>query len=88
MVFLPKLTSKALISLHIWAAVSSYEVLGDFGEHAQHYKVQKLILRLAIFGLLPYRADPIPIGLYWYLPIPQQPRTKYGRSSLFWSLAH
>lgn len=23
--------AQALISLHIWAAVSSYEVLGDFG---------------------------------------------------------
>ena len=24
---------QALVSLHIWAAMSSYEVLGDFGEH-------------------------------------------------------
>jgi len=29
--------NKALISLHIWAAVSSYEVLGDFGEHHEHF---------------------------------------------------
>lgn len=24
---------QALISLHVWAAVSSYEVLGDFGKY-------------------------------------------------------
>lgn len=24
--------NQALISLHVWAAVSSYEVLGDFGK--------------------------------------------------------
>ena len=30
---------KALIGLHIWAAVSTYEVLGDFGEHHPHRSV-------------------------------------------------
>lgn len=31
---------KALVSLHIWAAVSSYEVLGDFGEQNLQYEEQ------------------------------------------------
>jgi hypothetical protein len=44
--------------------------------------------RLAILRLLPHRADSLPISLHRYLPIPQQPRTKYGWSRILWSLAH
>jgi phosphatidylethanolamine N-methyltransferase len=38
---LAKADIKALIGLHIWAAVSSYEVLGDFGEYQLHVHVRR-----------------------------------------------
>jgi phosphatidylethanolamine N-methyltransferase len=39
-----KLTSQALIALHIWSASSSYEVLGDFGK--SNVMLDSLVLRM------------------------------------------
>jgi phosphatidylethanolamine N-methyltransferase len=39
---------KALISLHVWAAVSSYEVLGDSGKYPTPYRERSLMIRMAI----------------------------------------
>lgn len=37
---------------------------------------------MAIFRLLPHRANPSPSRLYWYLSIPEQPRTIDGWSGV------
>ena len=65
---------QSLIALHVWSAISSYEVLGDFGESQRTGLIlesHRSIYRLAVLRLLPHRADPFSIGLHRHISLPQ-----------------
>jgi hypothetical protein len=70
------------VALHVWSAVSSYEVLGDFGKSWLPNYADNL--RMAVFGFLLNRTYTFAARLYGDLQILKQPGTEYGRSSVLW----